>query len=177
MQLMQYFVGYLIEGDASEYYKKITSELEQKFNIKNLSNFTPPHFTFRIPFETQTIEEFETYLTQLTKNIEPINLTIDEFGKFERKRMTIFLSATSSDLNKLEGVIDSLEKYDNTNKTPRRPLVLHASIARFLSPEQCKEIWEYVQTTPKPQFNLKFNNLTIFKLVDNTWKIHKIFHF
>jgi 2'-5' RNA ligase len=174
---MQYFVGYLAEGEASDYYKTLTSDLEQRFGIKNLSNFIPPHFTFRIPFETEKIEEFEQYVDQLTSNVKPVGMSINGFDKLEGKRMTIFLSATSESMDTLEGIIDSLEQYDGANKTPKRPLILHTSIARFLSPEQCGDIWNYLQTLPTPQFNLKFDNLTIFKLVEENWEVYKIFRF
>ena len=174
---MQYFVGYLVEGEASNYYKTLTTELEQRFGVKNLSNFIPPHFTFRIPFETEKIEEFEQYVDQITSSIKSVGISINGFDKLEGKRMTIFLSAISESMDTLEGIIDSLEQYDEANKAPKRPLILHTSIARFLSPEQCEEIWNYLQTLPAPQFNLKFDNLTIFKLVDDIWEVHKIFRF
>ena len=174
---MQYFVGYLVEGEASDYYKKLTSDLAQKFGIKNLSDFIPPHFTFRIPSETEKIEDFEHYLEQLSSSIKPVDISISGFDKLEGRRMTIFLSATSADMDELEGVIDSLEQYDEANKTPKRPLILHTSVARFLSPEQCEEVWSYIQSLPNPHFNLKFNNLTIFKLVEENWEVYKIFPF
>lgn len=174
---MQYFVGYLIEGEASDYYKKLTSDLEHRFGIKNLSSFIPPHFTFRIPFETEKIGDFEQHVDQLTTALKSTDITIKGFDKLEGRRMTIFLSATSDAMQNLEGVIDSLEAYDEAGKTPKRPLILHTSIARFLSPEQFEDIWNYLQTLPAPQFNLKFDNLTVFKLVDDIWEIHKIFRF
>lgn len=175
---MQYFVGYLVEGSASEYYNSITSDLEQKFGIKNLASVTPPHFTFRIPFETERIDDFEKYVDNIIKDISCVDIQISKFEKLEGKRMTIFLSAYSQHMTVFENVVDILESYDQGQKTPSRPLVLHTTIGRHLSYEQSDEVWNYLQTVPKPNFFLSFNNLTIFKLTDgDIWTVHKIFRF
>lgn len=175
---MQYFVGYLVEGEASDYYKTLTSDLEQKFGIKNLSEYIPPHLTLKIPFEPESIEDFEKYVATVSETLSTADFVVDGFEKFDGKRMTIFLKVTAGENIKIiEEVVDHLESYGEDTKKLPRPLTLHTSIARFLSPEQCDEIWSYLQTLPKPHFNLVFNNLTIFKLVDEIWEAHKIFRF
>lgn len=175
---MQYFVGYLIEGNTSKYYKKITSDLGQKFDIKNLSEHIPPHLTLKIPFETDTIEDFENYVSKKTENLSGMDLVVDGFEKFNGRRMTIFLKVNAGEnIKTIENIVDYLESYDKDIKKLPRPLALHTSIARFLSPEQCKDIWNYLQEIPSPYFNLIFNNLTIFKLINDVWEVHKIFYF
>ncbi|HEY4477878.1 MAG TPA: 2'-5' RNA ligase family protein [Candidatus Paceibacterota bacterium] len=175
---MQYFVGYLVEGEASEYYKALTSDLNQRFGIKNLSEYIPPHLTLKIPFEPDSIEDFEKYVATVSETLSTVDLSVDGFEKFDGKRMTIFLRvAVGENIKTIEEVVDHLESYSEYTKKLPRPLTLHSSIARFLSPEQCDEIWSYLQTLPTPQFNLVFNNLTIFKLVDGIWGVHKTFTF
>ncbi len=175
---MQYFVGYLIEGEVSDYYKTLTSDLEQRFSIKNLSEYIPPHLTLKIPFEPDNIEDFESYLVTIAESLSSVDLEVDGFEKFDGKRMTIFLKVTAGEnIKTIENVVDRLESYGENTKSLPRPLALHTSIARFLSPEQCEEIWSYLQTAPKPHFNLVFNNLTIFKLVEENWEVYKIFRF
>jgi 2'-5' RNA ligase len=171
-------VGYLVEGEASNYYKTLTSDLEQRFGIKNLSEYIPPHLTLKIPFDPDSIEDFEKYVATVSENLSSADLTVDGFEKFDGKRMTIFLKVTAGDnLKVIESVVESLESYGEDTKKLPRPLALHTSIARFLSLEECEEIWSYLQTLPAPQFNLVFNNLTIFKLEDDFWTIYKTFHF
>jgi hypothetical protein len=114
----------------------------------------------------------------VSENLSSADLTVDGFEKFDGKRMTIFLKVTAGDnLKVIESVVESLESYGEDTKKLPRPLALHTSIARFLSLEECEEIWSYLQTLPAPQFNLVFNNLTIFKLEDDFWTIYKTFHF
>jgi 2'-5' RNA ligase len=164
---MKYFVGYLVEGEAADYYKTLTSDLEQRFSVKDLSEYIPPHLTLKIPFEADSVEDFENYMATVSKGLSTLDLVVNGFEKFDGKRMTIFLKVTAgNNIKTIESIVDHLESYGEDTKKLPRPLALHTSIARFLSPERCEEIWNYLQTLPVPQFNLEFNNLTIFKLVN-----------
>ncbi len=174
---MEYFVGYLIENDASDYYKQITSDIAQRFGIINLSLSIPAHLTLKIPNVISDLQDFENYVSDIASKTKVSELYIDGFEKFDgKKNNTIYLSVSSKDgMQNIENAVDKLESYKENIKNIERPLKLHSSIARFLNTEQCAEIWNYIQTIPKPNFTLEFNNITIFKRVGHDFLIHKTY--
>ncbi len=115
---MEYFVGYLIENEASEYYKQVTSDIAQRFGIINLSLSIPPHLTLKIPNEISDIEDFENYVFEIASKTKTSNLTINGFEKFDgTKNNTIYLSVSTKDgTQNIENTIDKLENYIENNK-------------------------------------------------------------
>lgn len=175
---MEYFVGYLIENEASEYYKQVTSDIAQRFGIINLSLSIPAHLTLKIPNEISDLQDFEKYVSDIASKTAVSQLYMDGFEKFDGKKSnTIYLSVSAKDgMQNIENAVDALENYKENIKNIERPLKLHSSIARFLDTEQCVEIWNYIETLPKPNFTLEFNNITIFKRIGYDFLIHKTYH-
>ncbi|MDP2704806.1 MAG: 2'-5' RNA ligase family protein [Patescibacteria group bacterium] len=176
---MRYFIGYLIEGEAGEYYKKITADLSERFGIKNLSEYIPLHLTLKAPFETGDISVIEKVLEDTAVKEETSPLVIDGFERFGSQSRTIFLGIKDNVRvqEKAEKLLHLLSGFGNYQKPIPLPLKLHASIARYLSPEQSQNVWDYVSSLPAPHFDLQFNNLTLFVHQDNHWEIQKTFYF
>jgi 2'-5' RNA ligase len=177
---MRYFVGYLIEGEAAYYYNYITTELSEKFHIKNLSERIQPHFTIKPPFESDNIEEFKKLLSQITADQKVFPICLKNFGRYSTDSPTFFISgnALKNNLKQIETIVDQLEPYGNNKKSLfKRPITLHCSVARHLLTEQSEEIWNYLQTLPPPQFDLKFDNLAFFRWKNTHWEIDEIFRF
>jgi 2'-5' RNA ligase len=176
---MQYFVGNLIEGETAKYYEEITSDLEQKFGIKNLSKRTPPHFTFKAPFQSEDISDLEEQITKLTSELKPIPIHINGFEVFNAEGRTIFLHADEekSLMKMVEKIVVSIEGYGEDRKPILKPYKLHLSVARFLTPELSIKIRSYLQTLPKPQYSIQFDNITLFKHFNGVWNADKIFRF
>lgn len=176
---MKYFAGYLIEGEAGGYYKKVTADLSSHFGIKDLSKHIPPHLTLKPPFETEDITPFEKIIEGLVEKEEVLPFSIDEYGRFNLESETIFLSVQQQQnlQEKAEKILSTLADFGNNQKPVHLPLKLHASIARHLTPHKSQEIWEYVSSLPVPHFDLQFDNLTLFVFQNDNWEVRKIYRF
>lgn len=173
---MKYFVGHLINGEAAEYYREITADLASRFGIKNLAEKLPPHLTLRAPFESDDIVQFERRVRRLAGQEKPMRFSIDGFGNFGDK--TVFLSVKGAGIKeKLEKIAKTLTDFDGGQKPMPTPLFSHISIARFLKPQEYGKIIEYLSRLPVPNFNLDFDNLTIFIRKENRWNIFKTYYF
>jgi 2'-5' RNA ligase len=172
----RYYVGHLIKGDAAEYYKHITADLAERFGVKNLSEKAPPHFTFKAPFESSNIEEFEQKLGDVASRQKPAPLSIEGFGRMGK---TVFLAIKPDpELQKQANEIAlALSQFGQSRRSVPIPLRFHVSVARFLKPKQLREIWDYVQTLPKPQFDVTFDGLALFVFVGRRWEIQSTWPF
>jgi 2'-5' RNA ligase len=52
----------------------------------------------------------------------------------------------------------------------------HSTIAYGNTRNTFDNIWEYIKTLNKPEFDLKFDNITIMKKQGDRWKVHKEFN-
>lgn len=176
---MKYFAGYLIEGEAAEYYQKITFHLSHRFGIKNLSEYVSLHLTLKPPFETEDIVPFEKLLEETAIKEETIPFAIQGFERFGLSSRTIFLDIEKNPSlqEKCEKILHTLADFGDNKRAEPLPLKLHASVARHLTPEESQKVWDYVSSLPAPHFDLQFNNLTLFIFKNNCWEIQKIYHF
>ncbi len=178
-QLMIYFVGYLIEGEAAKYYQQITTDLAARFGIANLSLRIPPHFTFKPPFESDNINPFKKTLGDIASSQTSLPIDIDGFDRYGLDSKTIYLNVRKDDglNNKILKIIDQIKDFGEKKKPLPDNFRLHASIARHLTSEQSAAIWNYLQTLPPPHFELNFDNLTLFRLADKIWQTEKTWRF
>jgi 2'-5' RNA ligase len=179
--MSRFFVGHKLAGEEiNKYYENITNELANKFGIKNLGKKVAPHLTLKPPFESEKMEEFEKIIKKLAEDQKIIPFEIDGFGKFEYDfGNTIYLAVSDNpELQKNAQKIAYFIKDfgENRNESPNI-LKLHASVARYMDEKQMKEIWEYLHSKPIPEFNLWFNNLTIFKYSPGSWNVYREFKF
>ena len=176
---MKYFVGYLIQGIAAEYYAAITQELSARFGIQNLAAKLPPHITFKAPFEADDITPFKEKLAAICEREAAMKLTLHGFGRFDALGRVIFLEVENdSELMRVaEEIASELESFGGDKKQLPRPLRLHASVARFLTPGQSEEIWNYLHARPLLHFDMQFDNLTLFSKAEGPWQVDTIFPF
>lgn len=176
----RYFIGYLIEGDAARYYKELTTDLSARFGIKNLSLRTPPHFTLVSPFETTDIAPAVALLEDIAQKEHPTPFALDGFDFFQREGGGGVVYLTVSLNEKLqeqaERIIVNLSDIQGSRR-PAQPLVLHASVARFLSPEEIRKVEAYLMVRAKPYFPLVFSNLALFQYGDDGWRVERTFRF
>jgi hypothetical protein len=73
-------------------------------------------------------------------------------------------------------LIDVLNDFDyiEFNKKDGKDKILHVTLTSKKVPPIYNEVWEYVNKYSF-NFNCYFDNISIFKWVDNNWKLHKEF--
>lgn len=179
IKTMRYFAGHLIEGEAGEYYKKITADISSRFGVKNLSEYIPLHLTLKAPFETTDISLFEKALEEISIKESSIPFAIHGFERFGSQSRTIFLSVEKDAhvQEKSEKLVQTLAVFGNYQRPIPLPLILHASVARYLTPEQSQTVWDYIVSLPAPHFDVQFDNVTLFSFENDCWKVEKTFYF
>lgn len=176
---MKYFIGHLLSKEVENYYKKITLDLSNKFGIKNLSEYIPPHFTFKPPFEFNNEELLKEEIRGVIKDLETFNIKIYDFGNFYFESRTIYLKPKNNEdiQNKLKDIILKTNNIGDKNIKARDPFELHISIARYLDHDKFEEIWSYLKLIEKPNIDREFNNLTLFVKENDNWIVRETCRF
>jgi 2'-5' RNA ligase len=173
---MRYFIGYLIMGAAKEYQEKLIRKICGEFDVRNLNEHVPAHFTLKSPFETEEISEVEKLLEKFCKGEKVSDIKVDRIGSFEER--IIFLDGEPSNgaENTFNGLIEELRKIDwmEFRKYELSDVNFHSTLARARSPEQFKEIIKFLKNE-KMAFELKFDNIAIFENVGRKWKVYREF--
>lgn len=175
---MRYFIGNLIRGEAAEYYKATCADLAARFGIEDVSAIVPPHVTVKSPFERPDIDAVDDALSFIAES-PAVPLALSGWNHFTNR--TIFLDAPRPPAELKEFLKNALAKLHSLGLPPtpqEHDTHIHMSMARFLKPQQYDEVWAYLQSTPAPQFDILFDNLTIFvkeKREDKAWKVLKTF--
>ncbi|MCW9054407.1 MAG: 2'-5' RNA ligase family protein [Candidatus Pacebacteria bacterium] len=176
----RYFVGHLITDEVvARYYKHLTTNLSERFGIKNLSLHTPPHLTLKPPFESGDTALFKELLGEIAGEERSIPLTIEGFGSFTQKDGggIVYLAVRKSGVIQAhaERIVDRIAEFGEGKNLLRRPLTLHVSVARFLSPEDMGHVQEYLKNISLPQFDLVLNNITLFRHISGRWEVEEVF--
>lgn len=174
---MRHFIGYLGKGEVEEYYNALTTELHEKFGIRNLSLRVPPHLTLKYPFETDDAADTESRMKEFLTDKPTFPFFIKGFGRFDDNNKTIFLSVTQNDALSafVEDCIVSLGDMEEKKKFDAKKFHIHMSVARHLDDDLSEQIWKYVSTLPPPYFEMLFDNLTLFVQENERWKVQRTF--
>ncbi len=174
---MRHFIGYNGNTEVEKYYDAITTELHEKFGVSNLSLRVPSHLTLKYPFETEDTSDAENHIREFLINKSSFKFSIDGFGRFDDNNETIFLSPTRTDTLDafIEDCIVTLGDLNEEKKFDPKKFRVHMSIARHLDDGLFEQIWDYVNTLPQPRFALLFDNLTLFMLENDKWKVKRTF--
>src|SRR3989338_8279152 len=89
---MKYFIGYAADGEITDYYQAITTDLSSRFGILNLSEKVPAHLTLVYPKESEEIGQTLKAVKSFVNDKKPIPFIINGFGKFTGKDGTIYLA-------------------------------------------------------------------------------------
>lgn len=173
----RYSIVHIPKGEIEKFFIDITDELDKKFNIGNLSKKIFQHITLRYPFETdqEGIIKIEKILKEFISTQKSFNYKVEEFSKFPNDDKTIFLPIVD-DTNISEfrkKMMDNFENIDN-NELFLNNYHPHISIARDLNPESSGLVWEYLNNTPKPHFDLMFDSIAIIVKNEDVWSVHKV---
>ncbi len=176
---MKYFIGYLIEGRAAEWYFNTAKDISDKFNTWKLYEKLPAHVTIFYPFETENVGSVGNVVKNWMSNKKvPGNFTISEFDHFDDKVVFVKVDPDKSVRDivlELRGILKEIPGMPEDNFPIWRP---HNTLANHLTPEEIKQIWDYVQTLEKPDFILPFDNVTIFRFEgDRKWVVQESIKF
>ena len=161
---MRYVIVSIVHGAGGEFNNNLRREVFEKFKAR--SSKLPAHFTIKAPFEVEgEIKEIEDILEDFTKKHSKAPYKIDVKMSKEGKEVH-------------DRLIDELSKvsYINFDKKDGKNKIIHVTISSKKIRNIYNDLWEYVNEYPC-KFNCSFDNVTIYKWQDNTWKLHKEYVF
>lgn len=176
---MNYFIGYLMQGEVAEWHKNLTKHISEKFNTWKIYEKLPPHVTIFYPFSTNNPQPIKELMQEWAQSNPGLgNLTIRDFGRFDDK--VVFAKVESSSLahNATANLRALLLQMPGMPKPDFPTWNLHATIINRVTSEEIQNIWNYIQTLSKPNFSTPFDNVTIFRyagerkwITDTSFKI------
>jgi len=175
---MRYFIGNMIRGEAAEYYKTTCADLASRFGIEDVSTIVAPHITVKSPFERNENVMLDDVIS-LVSDAPVIPLSLSRWNHFGTRTIYLECTATPVELREyLKSVLSKLRAMGIMPNYKEFDPHIRMSLARFLTQEQFDKVWAYLQSMPAPQFDINFDNLTIFqkeKIEDKAWKVLKTF--
>lgn len=172
----RYVLVCLIEGEAREFHNRIRKDVCYKFNKRPQK--LPAHITLKAPFETYKIDELVDVLRNFAAVRKKAPMKIKDFGKFRRDvvYMNVDVSLEAKKLH--NDLMDELSKISWIKFKPNegKDKVFHCTIVSKRIQDVFKEIWDYVNEY-ECEFNIYFDNLSLYKWENDTWNLYKKFKF
>lgn len=175
---MRRIIAHAIRGEAKKIHEGITKDLAEKFDSFPIHERVPPHLTLKRWFELdeQGMEMLNKTLDVFVASQKQSDYILSGFGNFGEG--VIYVDAVPSTemtqsvhdlLNALHTVNGlTFEEFDNAGD-------FHATVAmRAFKPFDFGQIWDYLKTAPQPNFQMKFDNITVFRKPADVWEVERI---
>lgn len=169
---MRYVIVSNVNGDAGTFNNNIRREVFNRFKAR--SSKLPAHFTIKAPFQSDNIQEIESALCNFCKNHHGVYYDIKNYDHFGNR--VIYMKVLMSDEGRVlhNELIEAISfcKDIEFQKSEGKDKVFHITVTSKKIQDKFDEIWRYVNDYPC-EFHCKFDNVTIYKWEDMTWKLHK----
>jgi 2'-5' RNA ligase len=172
---MRYVIVCVVKGEAGDFNNNLRKEIFKKFKVK--SSKLPAHFTIKAPFEYgNEITDLDKALEEFSENEKSEPFSIDGYDHFNDREiyMKVNMSIEAKEIH--DRLIDKMseipyiefDRKDGKNKT------FHVTLASKNLKFMYDKVWKYIQQYPC-EFRCYFDNVTIYKWEENTWRLHKEF--
>ena len=175
---MKYSIFYLFGGEAGRYRDNLVQDVAQKFGERYiLDSRMPAHLTLKVPFETNiNIQEVENALKEIASKYDAQEFEINGFDNFHNR--VIFLNFTMPN-SIMEIKRELIQKFGDIKGILIHPhdreFNLHATVAYCRNEKSFSDIWNHVNKIEKPNFKLRFDNLTLMKKPGKYWEVCSVF--
>ena len=172
---MRYVIVCVVKGEGGRFNNEMRADIFKKFNAK--SSKLPAHFTIKAPFEYEgSTRELEKALYKFSKEEEKATFIMDRYNHFDDRviYMDVDMSKEGKELH--DRLIDLLDTFDyiKFNKKDGKNKIFHVTLTSKKVPPIFDKLWNYVNQYSF-NFNCYFDNITIFKWEDSTWKLYREF--
>lgn len=174
---MRYVIVCVVKGEAGEFNNNLRKELFQKLKAK--SSKLPAHFTIKAPFEYEgEINELVDVLEVFSKTAKAEGFTIDGYEHFNDRVIYMKVNMSKEAKNVHNNLIDNMSKipYVDFDKKDGKDKIFHITLASKKLRPIFTKVWEYVHQYPC-KFQGLFNNITIYRWEDETWKLYREYVF
>ncbi|AGF56246.1 2'-5' RNA ligase [Clostridium saccharoperbutylacetonicum] len=172
---MRYVIVCVIKGKAGDFNNNLRKELFNKFKAK--SSKLPAHFTIKAPFEhDKGISDLIKVLEDFSENEKGEVFKIDGYDHFDDRVIYMKVAMSDEAKNLHDKLIDTISKipYIEFDKNDGKDKTFHVTLASKKLKSIFSKVWEYIQKYPC-EFNCSFNNVTIYKWEEGTWKVYREF--
>lgn len=174
---MRYVIVCVVKGSAGDFNNSLRKELLKKLNAK--SSKLPAHFTIKAPFEYEgEINELDKVLEKFSKNIKAEPFTIEGYDHFDDRVIYMKINMSQEAKAVHDKLIDNMSTipYINFEEKEGKNKVFHVTLASKKLRPLYNKVWDYVKQYPC-KFQCFFNNVTIYKWEEGTWKLYREFGF
>jgi 2'-5' RNA ligase len=174
---MRHVVVCIVKGAAGEFNNNLRKELFEKFKAK--SSKLPAHFTIKAPFEYEgEINELVGVLKDFSKAAKAEPFTIDGYEHFDDRVIYMKVNMSKEAKAVHDKLIDDMSKmsYIDFDKKDGKNKIFHITLASKKLKPLYNRVWDYVQQYPC-EFKCLFDNVTIYRWEEETWKLYKEFIF
>ena len=169
---MRYVIVSVVKGPAGNFNNNLRKEVFEKLGAK--SSKLPAHFTIKAPFEADDIYDLDKVLQDFAQNHKAQDYKIKGYNHFDNRviYMDVHMGKECKILH--DKLIEKLEKlpYIHFKNHDYQDKVFHVTLSSKKIQKIYDELWEYVNNIPC-DFDCKFDNVSVFKWEDNTWKVCK----
>jgi len=169
---LRYVIVSVIKGEAGNFNNKLRKEVYFKFGAK--SSKLPAHFTIKAPFEHNgNINDLENIIDSFCKNEKISLMKVEGYDHFSDRVIYMKVKMSSEGKGIHDRLIDELNKinYITFDDKDGKNKVFHITVCSKGIKESFKEIWNYVNQF-SCNFDSSFDNVSIYKWDNNTWKLH-----
>lgn len=172
---MRYVIVCVIKGEAGRFNNEMRRDIFKKFNAK--SSKLPPHFTIKAPFEYEgSINDLEEALYKFCSEEDKTPFIMDKYNHFDNRVIFMDVNMSKEGKEVHDRLIDLLDSFDyiKFNKKDGKNKKFHVTLTSKKVPPIFDKLWSYVNQYTF-NFNCYFDNLSIFKWEDSTWKLYREF--
>lgn len=174
---MRYVVVCVVKGKEGDFNNNLRRELFNKFKAK--SSKLPAHFTIKAPFEyDKEITKLEKKLKKFCEHEKAEPFTIEGYDHFDDRVVYMKVNMPIKGKELHDRLIDKMNEveYVEFDKKDGKDKIFHVTLASKKLKAMYSNVWEYIQKYPC-EFQCIFDNVSIYKWEEETWKLHKEFAF
>lgn len=172
---MRYVIVHVLKEEAGEFNNSLRKEIFKDFKVK--SSKLPAHFTIKAPFEYDNeIADLNNILEEFSKNEKAESFTIDGYDHFKDRVIFMKVNMSEDAKNVHNRLIDKMDQipYIEFDEKDGKNKIFHVTLASKNLKPLYNKVWEYVNRY-SCEFKCNFDNITIYKWKEGTWKLYKEF--
>ncbi|MBE6087185.1 MAG: 2'-5' RNA ligase family protein [Clostridium beijerinckii] len=172
---MRYVIVSVVHGEAGDFNNNLRKELFRNFKAK--SSKLPAHFTIKAPFEYDDgITDLNNVLDEFVKVEKAEPFTIDGYDHFNDRVIFMKVNMSKEAKEVHDRLIDKMNEipYVNFDKKDGKNKTFHVTLASKNLKFIYDKVWDYINRY-NCEFKCSFDNITIYKWEEGTWKLYKEF--
>jgi len=166
-----------INGEAAEFHQKLVDSVAEKFGLRKIN--THSHITLKDSFYSDNTTDVENIIEKVVsriKNPQENKININGIDNFRNEIFYLNAELNKQSTEVFRDLLFSLKglkelEWDEFDTLERE---FHLTITNKARPDNYKEISEFLLQF-QPDFELLFDNISIFRKIENEWIVLKEF--